>query len=280
MPLPHRTWRFGGLLGLMRVLSTRASHPASSDVEGLARLSGGVRVGSHSLRIGRGRDPEAQTRVERQAVQWAGSAGERQAARRRSGRGVEEQRRLAVVALLPTELSRRQPGRSAADRSPVPDGVQDRRLQGVARSRVLRSAGASRRCGCGRRTGRPRASLSGGAARDRCRPSGQDLGSGWWPSLTARRSSRCPSRHSRWHWTTGAPLEGGTRAHQRRGRDSNPRYGVTAQRFSRPPRSTTPAPLRGFTRLEDGPARRARTGSVARRRSDRSPACRSSPSRG
>ena len=38
-------------------------------------------------------------------------------------------------------------------------------------------------------------------------------------------------------------LAGKRPAHQRRGRDSNPRYDEAVQRFSRPPRSTTPAPL-------------------------------------
>src|SRR4051794_15701095 len=38
---------------------------------------------------------------------------------------------------------------------------------------------------------------------------------------------------------------GQSRVTRRRGRDSNPRYGEAAQRFSRPPRSTTPAPLLG-----------------------------------
>ena len=37
-------------------------------------------------------------------------------------------------------------------------------------------------------------------------------------------------------------------ANQRRGWDSNPRGAIDAQRFSRPPRSTTPAPLRGGVR--------------------------------
>src|SRR4051794_5007549 len=61
------------------------------------------------------------------------------------------------------------------------------------------------------------------------------------PGPLAGSASRCncPPRHRTEALPPGCP------AARRRGRDSNPRCANDAQRFSRPPRSTTPAPLHG-----------------------------------
>ena len=90
-------------------------------------------------------------------------------------------------------------------------------------------------------------------------PATNDTGDqpGWARTPRSRRAQQAhprpmtPAPDPRARTTARAPRAGRTQSgagdrSQRRGRDSNPRWTEGPQRFSRPPRSTTPAPLRGL----------------------------------